>query len=762
MVSNKCVAFEPTMSGLASNCAPLSDLPSDTESESVSSCHDHVLPVQQEDPFWTGLESPASNPNARGDPACGPSLDNIIDTKMAQEAPVSDTPISSPRVGMKRTRSGNTLVPPPVQSPVEGKHVQATCLDHVTPPSSKSGASGNVQWSPRSCARQLQFPPVPLCLPLRPPVSMSPCKRLNLLGSVGKLRPGPKSRPRPIHPSPAPRPVFGPTSCTYFDTACQPLQRPMFVARAWYRRHTLQDLAGGAGGSEDLRPEVMFKSHLPGAVSKAATGVKGLAGVALSKAGAGVVRSVLPDDPCSPRVEQPGRQVKDLDARVSKMPRVASGECPSRQSVIHKNNWAKIMPIWAEVTSALQHASPILQALETSSHRAALQGALLSRISDTTALRYLATVRQLLTFLHDMSLDAASLPPVMLIDAIYALRADPCAKIHASNSLKAIKWVTKLLELPWNPYSSLFQVFDPQVKQKRESLPLPLGFVVFLERQLRDANLACQTRVFAGSLLLMICASMRFSDMVHVEWKSISMDGMVLRGVSYRTKTSQQGMPWAIDGSGFLGHAQSCGQSWPALYLQLLGTVWDSMAARFGKDWSPDCLFVMWSEEEFAPLSYSQALRRLRMLIEAFSGGLAAESYTLHSAKCTFLSWMSERLLTPESRRLQGHHRSGSTQLYSRDDTWCALDAQQSLLSAIRQGGFRLLPLPGARKPRCVRIRWTLPCRSVRALQNILPSCIRLRAKFPLFWCLRLSPLACLMFLAIQGVLCPSLLCRAR
>ena len=124
------------------------------------------------------------------------------------------------------------------------------------------------------------------------------------------------------------------------------------------------------------------------------------------------------------------------------------------------------------------------------------------------------------------------------------------------------------------------------------------------------------------------------------------------------------------------------------------------MAARFGKDWSPDCLFVMWSEEEFAPLSYSQALRRLRMLIEAFSGALAAESYTLHSAKCTFLSWMSERLLTPESRRLQGHHRSGSTQLYSRDDTWCALDAQQSLLSAIRQGWLPSTPIArGAQAP---------------------------------------------------------------
>ena len=205
-----------------------------------------------------------------------------------------------------------------------------------------------------------------------------------------------------------------------------------------------------------------------------------------------------------------------------------------------------------------------------------------------------------------MSLDAASLQPIMLVDAIYALRAGPCSRIH------------KLIELPWCPFSPLFQVFDPAISQKRESLPLPLGFVVFLERQLRDASLAVQLRVFARSVLLMTSASMRFSGMIHIEWKFMSMDGMVLRGVSYRTKTSRQGMPWAVDGSGFLGCPQKQNQSWPVLYLHFLGTAWQSLAAQFGEDWSPDSLFVMWTADEFVPLSYSQALRSLRMLLASF------------------------------------------------------------------------------------------------------------------------------------------------
>ena len=74
-------------------------------------------------------------------------------------------------------------------------------------------------------------------------------------------------------------------------------------------------------------------------------------------------------------------------------------------------------------------------------------------------------------------------------------------------------------------YSLLLQASDPQVKQNFESLPLLLGFIVnFVEGQLRNANLARQTRVFVSSLLLPACDFTRLSDMSHVEWKSIAAD----------------------------------------------------------------------------------------------------------------------------------------------------------------------------------------------------------------------------------------------
>ena len=193
----------------------------------------------------------------------------------------------------------------------------------------------------------------------------------------------------------------------------------------------------------------------------------------------------------------------------------------------------------------------------------------------------------------------------------------------------------------------------------------------------------------------------------------MSMDGMVLRGVSYRTKTSRQGMPWAVDGSGFLGCPQKQNQSWPALYLHLLGTAWQPLAAQFGEDWSPDSLFVMWTADEFVPLSYSQALRRLRMLLAFFSNDfVSADSYTLHSAKCTFLSWMKCccAMKAAVCRVIIGRGVHSYIVEMTLGVLWMPSGAS---LQGLGKAGSRPLQLPGVRKPRCMLRQWTLICGSV-------------------------------------------------
>ena len=279
----------------------------------------------------------------------------------------------------------------------------------------------------------------------------------------------------------------------------------------------------------------------------------------------------------------------------------------ARQSDVHARNWQKVWPMWVEVRGTLRQVSPLLRQAQDSCHQEEVERALLTRVSDVTALRYLGTVQQLLAFLRDTEVDLEQFTAVQLVDAVFSLRADPTNKIHATNSLKAIRWITRILRLPWDTASPLLQIFDAlKDRQRRESLPLPLAFVAQLERLLRASDLPTQHRIFCGSLLLMVSASLRFSDMLHVEWQTLSLDGFNLRGVTYRSETSCQGMPWAIACEGFLGSPISQAETWPALYLQLLGNVWDEVWRALGDEILPDTLFFSWHCGEFAPLSYGQ------------------------------------------------------------------------------------------------------------------------------------------------------------
>ena len=227
-------------------------------------------------------------------------------------------------------------------------------------------------------------------MPAPPPVSMRPISRLSPpLSLSGAVRVCRRFKPYPNCPSPAPKPTFGPTSAVRPNHHGQPLLRPQFASHAWHPRMTLQQMTGKSGGSTHLGPsksgaeENRCSVHgvrkasaagLPGSMSKARCAGSREPGAASARSS---FSCMLKD----------GRAVSDLGSRVSKMPRALSTACPTKQSIIHENNWKKIMLVWAEVTSALRHASPVLSAAQGSPHRSTLEEALPSRVSDTTALR---------------------------------------------------------------------------------------------------------------------------------------------------------------------------------------------------------------------------------------------------------------------------------------------------------------------------------------------------------------------------------------
>ena len=122
------------------------------------------------------------------------------------------------------------------------------------------------------------------------------------------------------------------------------------------------------------------------------------------------------------------------------------------------------------------------------------------------------------------------------------------------------------------------------------------------------------------------------------------------------------------------------------------------MRAAFGQSVCPDCLWFTWHKADgvFSPLSYAQSLRFLREAAVASgltSGMLQAQSLTLHSLKVCLLSTMLVLNIDRASRCAQGHHRGSAAELYSRDDVWSALQAQEVVLSKLQAGWLPLTPM---------------------------------------------------------------------
>ena len=112
-----------------------------------------------------------------------------------------------------------------------------------------------------------------------------------------------------------------------------------------------------------------------------------------------------------------------------------------------------------------------------------------------------------------------------------------------------------LLRFP-DTYTGLFRALaSGPATDRKETLPLPLDFIGFLEALVLDTASEVCTVAFAGSVLAMIWSSLRFSDAGHVRWLTLvcDLDHHVIRGIAFRTKMSKRGMPFALQARGLIG-----------------------------------------------------------------------------------------------------------------------------------------------------------------------------------------------------------------
>ena len=111
---------------------------------------------------------------------------------------------------------------------------------------------------------------------------------------------------------------------------------------------------------------------------------------------------------------------------------------------------------------------------------------------------------------------------------------------------------------------------------------------------------------------------------------------------------------------------------------------------------APDYIFFGLDGASVRPLSYAEALVRLRRMLDMWGGitSLQTLQYTLHSMKVTLLAFFRQLDFSLETRHLQGHHTfAASSTLYGRDDVSPLIIAQDSLISRVLQGWRARTPM---------------------------------------------------------------------
>ena len=244
---------------------------------------------------------------------------------------------------------------------------------------------------------------------------------------------------------------------------------------------------------------------------------------------------------------------------------------------MHSQHWTRALHLWCELCELTSACSRLLlQDILHSDNRHALLEQLLRRVSDNTALRYIAVLWQLFTTVKDLELEISSLSQVQLVDAIHTLQRSRShhASLHSLNVLKAIRWFASTVQPEGFPslYQGLFHSKAWQSSSMRkEAVPLPLAFVLWLETELVFERLSRPEAVFAGSVLLCIWCSLRFSDAQHVRLEQFFIDFDSIRSISYRTK-SRKFMPFGCISGGL--YRLPSHHSWLFHWLSAISMHW--------------------------------------------------------------------------------------------------------------------------------------------------------------------------------------------
>ena len=242
------------------------------------------------------------------------------------------------------------------------------------------------------------------------------------------------------------------------------------------------------------------------------------------------------------------------------------------------------------------------------------------------------------------SYPAAEAPLSMVLDYLHASnhlkrkKDSKPSRNRMMTHIKALRWVALKLDLPVFVALQSQTVSDFLKSQTRipversEATPIPLAVLAAWEQRILSDDSSLPEIITLGCFLIATMASLRFRDLLLTKPETISIQGHILRGTSWRTKTSVSGQPWGVCCLGIV--ARPSVKHWVFRFLEAIQIGIDRSRNHWGPRWSPDFLFPSWTDTIpfSSPCSYHHALALIRFFTQC--------------------NWLTPPLLTPEQAKL--------------------------------------------------------------------------------------------------------------
>ena len=110
--------------------------------------------------------------------------------------------------------------------------------------------------------------------------------------------------------------------------------------------------------------------------------------------------------------------------------------------------------------------------------------------------------------------------------------------------MKALRWVALKRDLP------VITALQSQTRipfERSEAAPIPLAVLAAWEQRILSDDSSLPEIITLGCFLIATMASLRFRDLLRTKPETLSIQGhILLRGISWRTKTSVSGQPWGV------------------------------------------------------------------------------------------------------------------------------------------------------------------------------------------------------------------------